>query len=114
MFQAWSNLAGVYMMNRSFSKAIDCFEKDVSISPNRSDQWRMYANALWSLDRKAEAIEKCRHALELNPSDPYAARNLAYMLKDAGRSEEAQKVLEKASRFTKDGGEILEPLEPRY
>jgi tetratricopeptide (TPR) repeat protein len=95
MWPAWSNLAGIYLSQQSFVKAIESCEKGLAIIPNESPLLRQYAQVLWSTGRKEQAIEKCRHALDIDPSNSYAAHDLSFMLKETGHPEEAEDVLKK-------------------
>ncbi|MDC7245582.1 MAG: tetratricopeptide repeat protein, partial [Sphaerochaetaceae bacterium] len=59
-----------YLVNlKKYNKALEYFDKAISLAPNRINYQRDKGNVLQMLGRYEEAIDIYNHALIINPND---------------------------------------------
>jgi tetratricopeptide (TPR) repeat protein len=77
---AWTELGNALMDSRSFSEAIDAYEKSLALDPKnvnaRVDMGTCYRGA----GKFDKAVEEYRKALKINPDFPNGHRNLGIVL----------------------------------
>jgi tetratricopeptide (TPR) repeat protein len=79
---------------KQFSKdlleeAVGHLETTTKLRPDHDDAYLHWGRALLQQGKDAQAMEKFEHALQLNPANVEAMTNRAYMLKRAGKMDEA-------------------------
>ena len=84
-----NNYANALMNNGSAEEAVDQLRKAIEIDPNYSRGYLNMILACAAIGDSIGGIEAGRRGLELRPDWPELSRNLASVLKDAGRVEEA-------------------------
>ena len=84
-----NNYANALMNNGRAAEAVDQLRKAIAIDPNYSRGYLNMILACAAIGDSIGGIEAGRRGLELRPDWPELSRNLASVLKDAGRVEEA-------------------------
>jgi len=92
-------LASMYFLFDNQYKAIDCFEKVVSIDPTNHEAWYELGFEYWAITKYKKSDECYKKAAELDPG------NVKYISKLAGKYLE-EKDEEKLSEVCKKGIEI--------
>jgi serine/threonine-protein kinase len=90
--QPHAGLYGIGYAYRSagrLDEAIGTFTEVVKHAPGDDNLWFLLGNLLRYKARFPEAVEAYKRALALNPKFAWAADNMGFALKDAGRLEEA-------------------------
>lgn len=65
------NANGIKLANLGkYQEALECFDKAIKLSPNRSETWYNKGSALLKLGRYQEALECYDKSLKLNSKDP--------------------------------------------
>jgi LPS sulfotransferase NodH/glycosyltransferase involved in cell wall biosynthesis len=77
------------------SEAVRLNPRDEYVAYDRADAWQSLGHAYEELGREAEAETAYRTALDLMPESPSAAVNLAGLLIDRGRLDEAERLVER-------------------
>jgi len=85
---AWLGLGYYYMQQKDFNKAADHFKKGLDIDPNNVECWTLYAQCLDFADRKTEAVEVYKKAIEKNPEEKAIPFNLGLILNKMANSVE--------------------------
>jgi tetratricopeptide (TPR) repeat protein len=75
--RVWASRGRQYLMTpKAFggdtSKAIDTFRKSLALDPDQDETWVWLAKADLKQSDKTSARDAIRHALQLNPQDPWA------------------------------------------
>ncbi len=78
--EAWSNLGGVYAAQRSYPKAMEAFEKALSMKPDRPTTLNGYGTVLYARGKISEAKEKWKQAVNIEPGFGSAYYNMANAL----------------------------------
>jgi tetratricopeptide (TPR) repeat protein len=86
--------ADEYEMQGQHVKAVEVLEHAVELKPDWPDLRLRLARAFQELDERDLSLGQFEKALELNPRYESAARGRAELLKDHGRTEEAEALLE--------------------
>jgi TolB-like protein/DNA-binding winged helix-turn-helix (wHTH) protein/Flp pilus assembly protein TadD len=92
--EAWG-LQGVWERahNReSYATALEYSQKAVGLDPASSEAYSSLGHSLMQSRRWKEAEVALRHALKLDPNNPYAAEYLALALDQKGRLEESLRI----------------------
>ena len=84
-----NNYANALMNNGRAAEAVEQLRKAITIDPNYSRGYLNMILACAAIGDSIGGIEAGRRGLELRPDWPELSRNLASVLKDAGRVEEA-------------------------
>lgn len=82
------NLAQALILSGSANDAITQFKAIVALEPSHSNLSNL-ASGLFTVDRKTEATEVYKKALDRNPQDPVTHRDLATTWRDLGEAEKA-------------------------
>jgi len=95
-------LAGQFMQEQGkTASALEYFHKAASIDPAYKNVWFTIANVLVGQKRTEEAIKAYEQSLVHNPASPNAPQvinNLAVLYANAGRKQDAKKLLELAMK----------------
>jgi tetratricopeptide (TPR) repeat protein len=78
------------------NKAIECFERAVSLNPGYAPAYVNLSAAYREAGRGVEAVKACHKALRLSPNDPDAHVNLATAYYEMGSYPEALRACDKA------------------
>jgi tetratricopeptide (TPR) repeat protein len=76
MEEAYSNLGLIYAAQRSYNKAIEAFQKALSLKPSRPTTLNGLGSVLYSKGKIDEAKEKWRQAIDVDPKFASAYFNL--------------------------------------
>jgi arylsulfatase A-like enzyme/Flp pilus assembly protein TadD len=113
---AWNNLGGIRMRKGDFEKALECFDRAVSLDGGffpahmniGAARMAMYLNQGRDPDNLTSAVESFRRAVSLDPGSNAALRGLAGASMTAGKVDEAIAAWEKAiAADPKDGFSTL-------
>jgi len=77
-----------YMQQKDYNKAADNFKKGLDIDPNNVECWTLYAQNLDFADRKQEAVNAYKTAIEKNPEEKAIPFNLGLILNKMANSVE--------------------------
>jgi TolB-like protein/Flp pilus assembly protein TadD len=97
MGQAWA-YEGIYGKERGknnrqlYATALAYSQKAVSLDPTSSDAYSSLGHSLMQNHRWNEAEKAFRHAIDLDPNNPYASGYLSITLLQKGRTEESVRV----------------------
>ncbi len=100
---AYELLGSIYYDDRKYIKELETYDRATQIFPKEASFYFLKGTALESLGRDKEAIAAYRRALELDPANPDALWNLAFLLVLERNFPEARKVSAQ-----------LQPLNPKY
>jgi tetratricopeptide (TPR) repeat protein len=92
--EAWG-MQGVWGKTKrweSYSTALKYSQQAVSLDPTSSEAYSSLGHSLMQSHRWNDAEVALRHALKLDPNDPYAAEYLALALDQKGRLEESLRI----------------------
>jgi len=81
-------------MLEQFERAAELLERAVELKPSWPDLRLRLARVYLSLERQDKSLDQFEKALELNPRYESAARGRAELLKEGGRHEEAEALLQ--------------------
>ncbi len=101
---AWNNLGGIRMRKGDLEKALDCFDRAVSLDANFTPAYLNIGGAHMALyhgrgrkpDELALAVKNFRRAVDLEPGSNPALRGLGAALMTSGNVDEAIAAWEKA------------------
>ncbi|MEI6541131.1 MAG: tetratricopeptide repeat protein, partial [Planctomycetota bacterium] len=100
-----NNYANALMQSGRAAEAVDQLRKVIDIDPNYLFGYLNMIQACAAVGDSLGGIEAGRRGLELRPDWPELSRNLASVLKDAGRVEEAIAEYQRAvAKAPKDAG----------
>ncbi len=99
MGEAWA-LDGIYAggpwggkgRREQYAKAVEYSQKAVNLDPTSSEAYSSLGHSLMVNHRWNQAEVALRHAVELDPNNPYAAAYLALLLAEKGRNDESVQV----------------------
>ncbi len=91
----YNNLAGTYLQQAEWKKAIPVLEKAIQIAPT-TFEYSNLATAYYQLDKYKEAIPLYEKALALNPNDAEVVRNLAEAYAHDGQPQKADETYNRA------------------
>lgn len=91
--ETWHLLGLLDNMSGTPTTAVTRFRRAISLNPNVAKYHSNFGNALLKINQTADAEQEYRRALELDPGHLPAAFNLAALLQDHARFEEAIKIL---------------------
>jgi tetratricopeptide (TPR) repeat protein len=91
--EAWNNLAIIYLSQNKLVQATEAFRKALLLKPNQAVTLNGYAIALYRSGHAKSAEEEWRKAIKADPSFTAAYYNLAHLLTNTGRNQEAQELL---------------------
>jgi tetratricopeptide (TPR) repeat protein len=94
--EAWYNWGYYLHEKRMYNKAVEKFEKVISIDEKHSNALVYWGNSLFQLDKFDEAAEKHKAALIHNPDNEYAQYRLGFDLLYMGEYLEAIPYYQKA------------------
>src|SRR6188474_2702142 len=72
-----------------FPEAVELFKKAISADPDVAEPYVLMAAAYIYMEQQAQAVESCKQALHLKPTDPYASFYLGFALSKLGQMDEA-------------------------
>ncbi|HEY9785575.1 MAG TPA: tetratricopeptide repeat protein [Candidatus Obscuribacterales bacterium] len=87
--EAYSNLGAIYLAQKGWAKAVEAFNKALTLKPDRPTTWNGLGNALYARGQIAEAKEKWRKALEVDPNFASAYYNMGNALESEKDSKAA-------------------------
>lgn len=90
----WNSLALVYMMSSSPNEAKDAIEKSLDIDTSNSWTWAIWGDLLRQEGRVVEAERAYRMAVELDPKNEHALRQLVFILDARESYPETLRLLE--------------------
>ncbi|MFW9809925.1 MAG: tetratricopeptide repeat protein [Candidatus Thorarchaeota archaeon] len=91
----WNALALVYMMSRYPEEAEDAIERSLDIDTSNSWTWSIWGDLLRQEGRIIESVRAYRMAVELNPQNEQALRQLVFYYDAKKASPEVLSLLEK-------------------
>jgi tetratricopeptide (TPR) repeat protein len=92
----WVELGFYHMQKKDYNKAIEMFEKGLGIEPNDVECLTLRAQCLDFADRKEEAVEAYKNAIEKNPEEKAIPFNLGLILHKMGNAAENDPEKQKA------------------
>jgi tetratricopeptide (TPR) repeat protein len=87
----WMLLGASLATEQRFEEAADAFQEAFRLDENNVWALHNLARCYSELNRTDEAIEKCRHAIEINPQFGTAYLELGQLLEEKGRGKEAER-----------------------
>jgi tetratricopeptide (TPR) repeat protein len=91
------NCYGMFLSNNGrLKEAADAFEEAITLHPKEPITYINKGNLYLQQSNRAEAEKMYRHAIELDSTNVYAHYNLALLLSELGRREEADAEMKKA------------------
>ena len=97
---AWYRLGEAYSRKQDWASAIQSLQRSVLINPFFSGPYIVLGRAYLATDRAREAEEFLRHAVEYAPVNKSAHYLLGQVLQKLGKTEEASREFDVASRLT--------------
>ena len=94
--KSWINLGRVYLDTDRPQEALECIEKVVAADPESNVAYRLKGRAFHQLGQREDAIDAYRMAIVIDGSDAWAMNNLALILIEQERFDEALKPLARA------------------
>jgi TolB-like protein/DNA-binding winged helix-turn-helix (wHTH) protein/Flp pilus assembly protein TadD len=85
-------LKGGESVREKYAKALEYSQRAVNLDPTSSEAYSSLGHSLMQNHRWNQAEVAFRHAIELDPNNPYAAEYLALLLAQKGRIEESVQV----------------------
>jgi hypothetical protein len=87
--EMWANLGGVYKKNEHRAKAVECYQKALSLEPDFPAALKGLAGAYVNQGNPNAGLSYARRALQFDgPHQPAARNDLALLLLEAGHWEE--------------------------
>jgi tetratricopeptide (TPR) repeat protein len=94
------NCYGMFLSNNGrLKEAADAFEEAIALHPKEPITYINKGNLYLQQNNRAEAEKMYRHAIELDSTNVYAHYNLALLLSELGRHEEADAEMKKAQEL---------------
>jgi predicted Zn-dependent protease len=94
---AWLREGEIYLNreggNQNLTRALECLEKSLSVDPKSSEARYQYGVCLTRLGRPGEAERAFKTVLEADPDHPTAQHDLAGVLRQQGKRDEAQRAV---------------------
>ncbi len=111
----WARLGEAYQSAERYADASKAFDKALALSqPKAPEQWYLYFSRGASRERAGDwkgAEADLRQAIALAPEQAVALNYLGYAMLDRGaRGDEAQALIERASKLRPDDGYITDSL----
>lgn len=102
--QAWVELGYYYFQKKDYVKAAENFKKGTEVDPKNTECATMYAQSLDFGDRKQEAIEAYKKAIETNPEEKAIPFNLGLLIYKEARNdgvsdEQKASMLKEAAKY---------------
>ncbi len=98
----YHNMGLILAGNGQTNKAIECYEKAISLYPDFPEAHNSLGLQLASLGQPEKAIDQYRHALRVRSDFPAALTNLGNALLDTGHPEQAVEQYRKALEINPD------------
>ncbi|HEU4928550.1 MAG TPA: tetratricopeptide repeat protein, partial [Candidatus Krumholzibacteria bacterium] len=102
LVKAHLNLARVLLEAHQPTAALAAVESALAIDGASSAARRLQGNAYHSLGQTEDALSAYRVAIQIDPEDAWSMNNLAFILIEEGRYDEALPVLARATELRKD------------
>ncbi|MDC0432405.1 tetratricopeptide repeat protein [Hyphomicrobiales bacterium] len=99
-------LALAYKNKNQFKKAIEVFEKIISLNPNIDYIYQNIANILYDQGDAPKALENYKKTLSLNPNSFNAMNGIGLVLSNSGDNESAVKYFLDALKLNPDNKDI--------
>jgi len=96
MEEGWSNLGGIYAAQKSYTKAIEAFQKALILKPDRPTTLNGYGTVLYAKGRIEDAKEKWLQATQVDPKFASAYYNMGTALEYEKRTPDAIRSFVKA------------------
>ncbi len=97
MEPAYSNLGLVYTAQKSWSKALEAFDKALTMKPDRTTSLNGLGTVLYAMKRNDEAMEKWKKAIEIDPNFASAYYNMGNAYETQEKNRDALLAYVKAS-----------------
>ena len=111
MAAAWIGLSDVQASEKDTDAQKASLEKAASLEPANDQPWRRLAQFYSDRFDYPALLEASRHVVDLLPSDPYAANNLAYcLLQTGGDANQALALAQKAYERLPRNAEVIHTL----
>jgi tetratricopeptide (TPR) repeat protein len=94
--QTYVELGNVALLNGNVKKALQMYDKAISIEPENADAWSNKGYLLTNLDRAEEGVKCCQKATELDPEKGMPWNNLGFAQHRLGNIQDARQSFEKA------------------
>jgi len=102
LVKAHLNLARVLLESHQPQAALTAIENALAIDGASSAARRLQGNAYHSLGQTEDALNSYRVAIQVDPEDAWSMNNLAFILIEEGRYDEALPALARATELRKD------------
>ncbi|MBI4534612.1 MAG: tetratricopeptide repeat protein, partial [Candidatus Melainabacteria bacterium] len=99
MEEAYSNLGLIYAAQRNYSKAIEAFNKALSLKPARPTTLNGLGTVLYAKGRLSEAMEKWKQAIAIDPQFASAYFNMGNALENEKNFQSAVDAYLKATKI---------------
>jgi len=97
MEPAYSNIGLVYTAQKSWSKALEAFDKALAMKPDRTTSLNGLGTVLYAMKRNDEAMEKWKKAIEIDPKFASAYYNMGNAFETQEKHRDALGCYVKAS-----------------
>ncbi len=95
-YDAFLSVGNLLSNTKSFSKAIDYYQKAIQIDPNKTQAYNNIGVAYKETMQEAKALTAYQKALELNPNDAAAHNNIGNLLRNMNEFDSAIEHLKKS------------------
>ncbi len=97
------NCYGMFLSNKGrLQEAADAFEEAIKLHPKEPITFVNKGNLFLQQSKREEAEKMYRHAIELDSLNVYAHYNLALLLSESGRQQEADREMQKADALDQE------------
>jgi tetratricopeptide (TPR) repeat protein len=110
---AWSAAGTVHFNLRDHEQGIEEMRRAIALAPKVPQFYKWLAAALMTVKRPADALKVWEQMQQVFPDDPDARKNIALILEELGRYQEALPALE-AAMNDPDGWKLLIELGTTY
>jgi superkiller protein 3 len=98
------HLSALLLRDTDPLKAVEHFERVLSLDPTHHYTHREMGLALWKAGRLDDAVAACRRAVEVDPNDAWAHNYLADILFASHRAEDAMREYVRATELAPENG----------
>ncbi len=100
--EAWNNLGNAYNGKEEYDKAIECYQKAISIKKDYHHAWNGLGNAYSDKEEYDKAIECYQKAISIKKDYHYAWNGLGYIYNNKEEYDKAIECCQKAISIKKD------------
>lgn len=109
--EIYKSLGAIYLRQRNFEAAGNTYRLILDLAPGDAEAYFYLANIQYELNKKGEAVEGLKKAIELKPDYPDALNYLGYMYVEENRElDQAEVMIKKALELDPNNGAYIDSL----